>query len=91
MLSAVKTAERRQARELRRKEGRSVREIADLVGVSRATVSLVNVYSHYSKRKRTNMLPYGTCRVVVCRTSLVQTLYGAIQEYASFDRPEWLD
>jgi hypothetical protein len=40
MLSAVKTAERRQARELRRKEGRSVREIADLVGVSRATVSL---------------------------------------------------
>jgi hypothetical protein len=36
-------------------------------------------------------LPYGTCRLVVHDTALVQSIYGAIQEYAGFDRPEWLD
>jgi predicted transcriptional regulator len=53
--------------------------------------SVVNVYSKYSARKRVNMLPYGTCRVVVNRTSVVQSIYGAIQEYGGFDRPAWLD
>jgi hypothetical protein len=53
--------------------------------------SVVNVYSKYSQRKRTNMLPYGTCRVSVYRTAIVQHIFGAIQEYAGFDRPEWLD
>jgi hypothetical protein len=51
----------------------------------------VNVFSRHSRRKRLNMLPYGTCRVSVYSTRLVQSLYGAIQEYAGFDRPEWLD
>lgn len=40
MLSAVKTGERLLARRLRREEGRSVKEIARLVGVSRSSVSL---------------------------------------------------
>ena len=53
--------------------------------------SIVNVYSKYSQKKRRNMLPYGTCRVAVHRTHVVQTIYGAIQEYGGFDRPEWLD
>jgi hypothetical protein len=53
--------------------------------------SVVNVYSKYSSKKRRNKLPYGTCRVVVSRTSVVQSIYGAIQEYAGIDRPEWLD
>jgi hypothetical protein len=53
--------------------------------------SIVNVYSKYSARKRVNVLPYGTCRIVVNRTSVVQSIYGAIQEYAGFDRPAWLD
>jgi transcriptional regulator with XRE-family HTH domain len=53
--------------------------------------SFVNVYSPSSKRLRVNMLPYGTCRVGVSRTSVVQSIYGSIQEYAGFDRPEWLD
>jgi transcriptional regulator with XRE-family HTH domain len=52
--------------------------------------SVVNVYSKYSQKKRKNRLPYGTCRVVVSRTTIVQHIYGAIQEYAGFDRPEWL-
>jgi AcrR family transcriptional regulator len=53
--------------------------------------SIVNVYSKYSQKKRKNMLPYGTCRVSVHRTRLIQTIYGAIQEYGGFERPEWLD
>jgi hypothetical protein len=52
--------------------------------------STVNVYSKYSRKKRTNRLPYGTVRVVVHSTELVQSIYGAIQEYGGFERPEWL-
>jgi hypothetical protein len=52
--------------------------------------SIVNVYSKYSQKKRKNKLPYGTCKVAYCDTAVVQSIYGAIQEYASFDRPEWL-
>lgn len=53
--------------------------------------STVNVYSKYSKKKRQNKLPYGTCRVTVSRTRVVQSIYGSIQEYAGFERPAWLD
>jgi DNA-binding transcriptional ArsR family regulator len=53
--------------------------------------STVNVYSKYSAKKRRNRLPYGTCKLVVCETAIVQSVYGAIQEYGGFDRPEWLD
>jgi transcriptional regulator with XRE-family HTH domain len=52
--------------------------------------SIVNVYSKYSQKKRKNKLPYGTCKVVYSDTRTVQSIYGAIQEYAGFDRPEWL-
>ncbi len=38
-----------------------------------------------------NVLVYGTARLCVHSTFLVQSIYGAIQEYAGFDRPEWLD
>jgi hypothetical protein len=55
------------------------------------TRSIVNVYSRHSKRKRLNMLPYGTCRLTVCSTQIVQHIYGAIQEYGGFERPEWVD
>jgi hypothetical protein len=53
--------------------------------------STVNVYSKYSQKKRQNKLPYGTCKVVVHSTQIVQTIYGSIQEYGGFERPEWLD
>ena len=64
----------------------------EVVGVSRSCLltSAVNVYSRHSKRKRTNMLPYGTCRVSICSTEIVQTVYGSIQELGGFERPEWL-
>jgi hypothetical protein len=53
--------------------------------------SIVNVYSKYSQKKRCNKLPYGTCKVAYHDTAIVQSIYGAIQEYAGFDRPQWLD
>ena len=53
--------------------------------------SSVNVYSKYSAKKRVNKLPYGTCKLVVCSTRIVQTIYGSIQEYAGVEHPEWLD
>jgi hypothetical protein len=64
----------------------------DTIGLSRSCLgkTAVNRYSRHSKRERLNMLPYGTCRVSVHRTAIVQHIYGAIQEYAGFDRPEWL-
>jgi transposase-like protein len=53
--------------------------------------SVVNVYSKHSKRKRMNKLLYGTCQVVVSRTRVTQSIYGAIQEYAGISREAWLD
>jgi hypothetical protein len=52
--------------------------------------STVNVYSKHSQKKRQNKLPYGTVRVCVHSTAIVQSIYGSIQEYGGFERPEWL-
>jgi hypothetical protein len=52
--------------------------------------SIVNRPSRSSKGVH-RPLRHGTARLVVHSTELVQSLYGAIQEYAGFDRPEWLD
>lgn len=52
--------------------------------------SSVNRYSKYSQKKRRNRLPYGTCELTVHDTRLVQHIDGAIQEYAGFEREEWL-
>jgi hypothetical protein len=51
----------------------------------------VNVYSKHSLKKRKNKRPYGTVRVCVLSTRIVQSIYGSIQEYGGFERPEWLD
>jgi hypothetical protein len=53
--------------------------------------TVVNVYSKYSQKKRQNRLPYGTTALVVNDTRILQTIYGSIQEYGGFERPEWLD
>jgi len=52
--------------------------------------ALVNRVSRASQRKR-RTLPYGTVRLAVCSTFIVQSIYGAIQAYAGIDRPAWLD
>ncbi len=51
----------------------------------------VNNYSKHSQKKRTNKLPFGTCKLIVHNTRIAQTIYGSIQEYGGFERPEWLD
>lgn len=51
----------------------------------------LNYFSSYSQKKRVGNLRYGTCRVVVHRTEIVQNIYGAIQEYAGFQCEKWLD
>jgi transcriptional regulator with XRE-family HTH domain len=50
----------------------------------------VNTASSASRWHR-NVLVYGTARVAVHSTSIVQSIYGAIQQYAGIQRPEWLD
>jgi hypothetical protein len=64
----------------------------DILGLSKRCLrrSTVNHYSAYSKRKRRGALPYGTCRLVVNDTRIVQTIFGSIQELAGFERAEWL-
>jgi hypothetical protein len=53
-----------------------------------------HVTDHYptssSGRKR-NKLPYGVCTLRLYDTRIVQHIYGAIQEYAGFEEPRWLD
>ncbi|HZC29123.1 MAG TPA: hypothetical protein VE269_05230, partial [Gaiellaceae bacterium] len=65
----------------------------DLLGLPASSLckSVVNVYSRHSQRKRLNMLPYGTARIVVSRTAVTQHIFGAIQEYAGFRRDAWLE
>ena len=38
-----------------------------------------------------NRLRYGVCSLAVHETKVVQHIYGAIQEYADFEEPRWLD
>jgi transcriptional regulator with XRE-family HTH domain len=65
----------------------------DTLGLSGESLrkSVVNVYSKYSKRKRVGNLPFGTCRIVVSRTWVIQTIFGAIQEIGGFTREAWLE
>jgi hypothetical protein len=53
--------------------------------------AVVNRASSASKGRKGHVLPYGTGRISVHSTFIVQSIYGAIQEYAGIDRPEWLD
>ncbi|HUN10443.1 MAG TPA: hypothetical protein PLQ56_27830 [Aggregatilineales bacterium] len=43
-----------------------------------------------SSQQKGRKLYYGVCTVCVLSTRLVQQVYGAIQEYAGIDKPEWL-
>ena len=41
---------------------------------------------------KVNKLPYGVCDLQVLRSTwLAQHIYGAIQEYGGFERPQWHD
>lgn len=51
----------------------------------------LNYLSSYSQRKRGSTLAYGTCRILVHRTEIVQSIFGAIQEYAGISVERWLE
>ena len=56
-----------------------------------ARAATVNRPSRASSGRRGHVLPYGTARLAVHSTIIVQSIYGAIQEYAGVTRPEWLE
>jgi transcriptional regulator with XRE-family HTH domain len=56
-----------------------------------ARAPIVNRVSRASRLRRGHILPYGTARIAVHSTFLVQSIFGAIQEYGGFERPAWLD
>jgi hypothetical protein len=76
--------------------GLSLGEIEDWwlgrLDVPRASLatSTVNRPSSASKGKH-RVLLHGTVQLRVHSTAIVQSIFGAIQEYAGIDRPEWLD
>jgi transposase len=43
-----------------------------------------------SSKQTTHKLAWGVCRLEVYNTRAIQHIYGAIQEYAGFDKPGWL-
>ena len=53
--------------------------------------AIVNRPSSASRKRRHRILLYGTGRLAVHSTFVVQSIYGGIQELAGIDRPEWLD
>lgn len=44
-----------------------------------------------SSGRARHKLPYGVCTLRVHSTWMLHHIYGAIQEYAGFDEPAWLD
>jgi hypothetical protein len=63
----------------------------DLLTLPRTSLrkSTVNIQPSSSKQKGRKLI-YGVCDLSVYQTRLVQHVYGAIQEYAGIDKPEWL-
>jgi hypothetical protein len=65
-----------------------------LLGLSRASLRKhqVNNYPTSTSGRKPNKLPFGVCTLSVSSsTRELQHIYGAIQEYAGFDEPRWLD
>ena len=52
---------------------------------------MVNHMPTSSSGRARNRLPYGVCTLRVHSTWMLHHIYGAIQEYADFDEPAWLD
>ena len=78
--------------------GLSLVEIEDhwlqVVGATRSCLRghSLNHYPTSTSGKRPKRLPYGVCTLKVAKSTwLVQHIAGAIQEYAGFEEPRWLD
>jgi len=53
--------------------------------------STISQLPRMSSGKKKNKLPLGVARLTVCKTELVQHIYGAIQEFAGFKNPKWIE
>ena len=51
----------------------------------------INPLPTSSSGRKKHKLPYGVATLTLHSTEVVQHIYGAIQEYAGFDEPRWLD
>jgi hypothetical protein len=78
--------------------GLSIMQIEDhwlsVLGLPRSCLRghTLNNYPTSSSGAKRNRLPYGVCTIKIARsTRLVQHIFGAIQEYAGWDDPRWLD
>lgn len=60
----------------------------DLLGLKPA--NLRNIQTKKGSDTRKNILHNGVCALTVHNTRLAMHIYGAIQEYGGFERPEWL-
>jgi hypothetical protein len=65
----------------------------DLLALPKSSVRghMLNHMPTSSSGRAKNKLPYGVARLSVHQTEKVQHVYGAIQEYAGFEEPAWLD
>jgi hypothetical protein len=54
------------------------------------TANLGTVYVKKANAQGQNKYPNGICTITVSSTELTMHIYGAIQEYVGFERPEWL-
>jgi hypothetical protein len=78
--------------------GLKLRQIEDHwlngLGLSRSSLRghSLNSYPTSSSGKKRKKLPYGVCFLTVASSTwILQHIYGAIQEYAAFEDPRWLD
>lgn len=53
--------------------------------------TMINNLPKSSKNTKVNKLEYGTVRLTVNKTEIVQEIFGAIQEFGSFFKSEWID
>jgi transcriptional regulator with XRE-family HTH domain len=77
--------------------GRSIQEIEDhwldALEVPRSCLRKhsINPLPTSSSGRKRNKLPFGVATLSLGDTRIVQHIYGAIQEYAGFEEPRWLD
>ena len=60
------------------------------LNIDESNLKIIENLPKSSKGKRVGELPFGVCVVRVYRTDILQSIYGAIQEYGNFINEKWL-
>lgn len=63
------------------------------LGLPKSSIKKTNIVKDRDGNKsgtKRNRHVYGMCTVTINRTDIVQHIFGAIQEIADFNCPEWL-